>query len=343
MKTRLLIILLSFAFAITACQKQDSIQPDTKKENKQQSSTKLRSLKQDLSKARSMFRTTSTMMNMSPRSLKARSLKQSDNDSTWYDDYESCATITEVTDDGNWVITFDYGTEGCEEYGMFTKGKIITTIYNTEDNKEKYKEEFIDFSFSYDECQDIDSVGNCVGEYVETMTMNGIIMIEEEYEGEDSWNGTFKFTEDLIFKFSDGEEIISKSVYEETETDEAWTLTIGDGFYKGKDWEFTFNITSPIVYLFSCDDDVYMPVRGIETGRYVGKDENGADESYEYSLDYGDGTCDNKATITENGVTEEIDFDDYYEDWDDEDWDEEEEDEEDEDEDQDEDDDDSDD
>ena len=51
--------------------------------------------------------------------------------------------------------------------------------------------------------------------------------------------------------------------------------------------------------------DVFIAVKGIEA---ISCTENG--ETEEFVMNYGDGTCDNKFTITVDGVTTEYDYDD---------------------------------
>ena len=60
---------------------------------------------------------------------------------------------------------------------------------------------------------------------------------------------------------------------------------------------YTWDIIEPINSDFTCI--YWIPVSGIEEGTF---------NEDTYSIDYGDGTCDNKYTITVNGVSEEIEI-----------------------------------
>jgi hypothetical protein len=57
---------------------------------------------------------------------------------------------------------------------------------------------------------------------------------------------------------------------------------------------------------YKCSD-IWIPVSGIES---VSSKEN--DQSYSFTINYGDGTCDNLATVTENGKTAVVDFSQIY-------------------------------
>ena len=323
MKAKILIILLSIGFIFAACQKDDEADLKVEKEELKVSKRFLE-LKQGFSLARNIIGQNSSKIGTSAGTLKSGTLKSVKTDGmddmddmddmdSFSDNFETCAKITESTDsEGNEVVTIDYGTEGCEDYGMLTKGKIITTFYAQADSTapEKIKEEYVDFSFSFKYCADMDSLGNCAGEEKEeTITMNGTVISEATYSGE--WDGTFYFEEDLVYKYSDGEVVTSKATYKELYTEDSYTIIQGDGLYKGADFEYSYEVVEPVITKFSCGEDVFMPVSGIEKDSYKGKDENGNDESFDYEINYGKGECDNKATITENGVTKEVDFSDY--------------------------------
>lgn len=314
MKSKTWILLLIIAVVFAACQKDDL---EVNKEKDQlKISQRFMELKQGFSLARNIVGQNAS--NPELFSLKSGSLKSASGDSTsngsYGEYYETCAKITESKDeDGNTIVIMDYGTEGCDDYGILTKGKIITTYYNDDTSgPDKFKEEYVDFSFTYSCCMEIDSLGECVGDDNQefTVTMNGTVKYEAEYD--DDWNGSYFFEEDLTYTYSDGEEVVSKATYKEEQNEDSYTILEGEGLYTGADYEYKYKVVEPVVYKFTCGDDIYMPVSGIEKDSYKGKDENGEDESFEYEIDYGNGECDNKVKITENGVTEEIDFDDYY-------------------------------
>jgi len=316
MKIKIWIILLTIGVAFSSCQKDDNLDLNKKKEQLKVSQRFLR-LKQGFTRTRNVVGQNSSNPKLSPIASKQGGLKSSGTETELSDyDYETCANITETTDEnGNLVVTMNYGAEGCDDFGMLTKGKIITTYYKQEDSSspEKIKEEYINYSISYSYCAYIDSLTECTSEeqVEETITMNGITVYESEYNEE--WNGNYNFEEDMTYQYSDGEVIVSQAKYKEKQTEESFIITEGKGLYKGKDYEYNYEVIVPVVYKFTCDENIYMPVSGIEKDSYTGKDTEGNNESFEYEIDYGNGDCDNIAKVTENGVTEEIDFDKYYE------------------------------
>ncbi|MFZ9045104.1 MAG: hypothetical protein ACO2ZZ_04515 [Cyclobacteriaceae bacterium] len=141
-----------------------------------------------------------------------------------------------------------------------------------------------------------------------TYTFSSDLQISETYEGE-----TYDFT--LV---SNGEEVFTPT---------ALTTTIFNERAEGSDGEvYTSEVTTPLVIDFNCEiaDAYWIPVSGVENAQWVS-----ADETWTESIDYGDGSCDTMATVTENGASEEVDLADE---WDYDEGEEDEEDEEDEDE-----------
>lgn len=67
---------------------------------------------------------------------------------------------------------------------------------------------------------------------------------------------------------------------------------------KGKD--YTVQITTPLQYFASCGRRVHIPVVGVKQVVVDGKS---------YTVDYGDGTCDNLVTVTTNGVSKTVKVD----------------------------------
>lgn len=315
MKIKILLAALIMGAAFVACKKDDI--GATKK------SAEFSSKFMEMQKRSAIFRNVmgrkfNTQVNAGSN-LKSGDVSN-DKDSTTctsFYDYETCATVKKSTDkDGNEVIVADYGTEGCNDYGVLTKGKIITTVYkkDVKTGVEKWKEEYVDFSYTYssyvcgygdtEECKDEST-------QEETVTMNGTVLVSYSYN-EETEEGTYAFAENLTTAYSDGETYVSKATYNEEMTADSYTVTSGEGVYTGKDYKYTYKIVTPVVTNFGCGNNVFIPVSGIETSTYKGKDADGKDESYDYKIDYGNGACDNKATVTENGETKEVSFDDVY-------------------------------
>ncbi|MEM6831780.1 MAG: hypothetical protein AAF551_14815, partial [Bacteroidota bacterium] len=89
--------------------------------------------------------------------------------------------------------------------------------------------------------------------------------------------------------------------------DSGYTIESKEEEAKIGDEAFTSTVTSenPLHFNFECEgeNEVLVFVTGIESGTYTFGENSGT-----WSIDYGDGTCDNLVTITEDGQSEEIDI-----------------------------------
>ena len=226
------------------------------------------------------------------------SMARTEGDSTecdWDDiEFETCAEVTETEGDGTYTIEIDYGVDGCEEDGYLIKGKI-TEIYTESENEETIK--IIYEGFEFDSIR-ID--GTSTAAYSFSFDEND----SSEYSYSVSW------TEDIVITDADGATFTVKAEWNEVANEEGFTET-GSFTATGSNGDvYSSTIVEPIVYKFACEeDDVFVPVSGIEECNYNGEI---------FKIDYGNGECDNKAIVTENGESFEIDF---SEEWDD-DWDE---------------------
>ena len=239
-------------------------------------------------------------MNAIGRSMKAKSFNKDgrdDNDTTNWDWEDwTCAQVNEfINDEGYTVTVFDYGDEGCEEYGELTKGKI-TYIWK-ENGNEYYSKVIYESFYSYG------MIMNGHSEY--TYTDNGNYC--EDYN-DWSWSGTSTCDEDINMIFEDGEEFNYTAKYSDKWDENSYTVIEGNFSYKStsEGYEYNYKVNKPLVYNFKCEE-AFVPVSGVEEIYY--KDEDGV---FEFLIDYGEGTCDNKAMVTENGETYEIDFSDYW-------------------------------
>jgi len=216
----------------------------------------------------------------------------------------------------------DFGA-GCEFDGEFIKGKFIE------------KGSFTDGSFQ-----------NSV-EYIGFGGRDWEISGTEQYNGtweevdsasleEDIWNATYSFQSSLKETFT--EEGVTEEVNYESSGSEQWDekgFTVLSADEKGTFSDgssFESKVEVPLFLDFACDDDeVFVFVSGREAVSYTWQDESGPITG-SYSMDFGNGACDNLVTITEDGVTQEIDLAKEWdlegeEDWeDDEEWDDEDED-----------------
>lgn len=208
-------------------------------------------------------------------------------DSTGWEDYESCATITETENaDGSFTIVEDYGVDGCEEFGTLVKGKIIGT-FSSKDGVENV--ETIYEGFSYDGMK---MDGKMIGIF--TWDINNKDSTDFSYSS--NWK------EELTISFESGEIYTIKSDFSQEYKGDKLVMK---GSYGGKESNgdsFSSVISSPLVFDFSCDGgNIFVPVRGVESCTY---------NEEVFSIDYGSGACDNIATITENGESYTINFSD---------------------------------
>ncbi len=299
MKTKIFYSFIILFFAFAACDKQDvanKLDDNDALENFLTLNQKYQKLKAQTKD----FRSVSSFKKMKAKSLKgfkSDSLSDDGWDDTTdvWDDWESCAEITETeNEDGSFTLVMDYGDGGCEEYGLLMKGKITMTWKMDENGY--YFEEIYENYFMYD------------------VTIDGKVVFEGSWN-EISWeNFTWEGEEDLKFTFEDGELIEMKGKFKEKGDANSYTVLEGSYSYSSSlAYSFSYEVTKPLVYLYTCEN-TYIPVEGTEKVNYT---EDG--ESEEFVMDYGDGACDNKYTITSNGVTEEYDYDedDWYDDDDD--------------------------
>lgn len=209
-----------------------------------------------------------------------------------YWDWESCAEISEYEDENGFFVTvMDYGEQGCEEWGSLIKGKI--TIKWKMDNNSSYFEEIY---------EDYEAYG---------MTMNGSFNCSSEGEWpfynstgtEDDFEIISTCQENLIISYEDGETFTYVSSFTDKYTNDSYIMLEGEFEYSSSTGEkFTYRIIEPVVSDFQCQNS-YMPVSGIELWE---------DGDNSYKIDYGDGQCDNIVTITEDGKTYVVNWDEEF-------------------------------
>ena len=303
MKTKFFAIILSVIFFAVACEEKDISQVKDKSEISEEF-MELSELSLKLQNIRNL-NVNSThkfgAMSMGMRGKKKSAfLSDSTNfdDSTYWDNWETCAEITNFVDDEGFdVMIMDYGVEGCEEWGELIKGKV-TWKWKMDENGYKYEDIYENYS-------------------AWGMTIDGY------YKGESQWTGacdesdfedsTYFYNwfgedyeeistneENMTITFEDGEKITYISNFKSKFTFNSYTMLEGSFSYESSTGDsYNWDIVEPIVSNFDCI--YWIPVSGIEEGTYN-------DDTYR--IDYGDGTCDNKYTITVNGVTEIIEVDD---------------------------------
>lgn len=223
-------------------------------------------------------------------------------------DYDTACVHEEyyMNDDGSYTYVVDYG-DGCEIYGEFYKGKFVET-YRYEGGSFFSKVEY--FAFGGEDWE-----------------INGSSIYEGIYEyGEDSvdtvyeYYSTYSWQDDLSYEWADDGEEYKADVFgygNATITHEEYRVTsqvYEIDYREGEDEAFyRYEVIEALVYDFTCDEyeDIYIWVSGIEKVE--------ATEG-SFTIDYGDGSCDNSFTVTIEGVDTIVDLDeDWEEDWEEED------------------------
>ncbi|KAF2510062.1 hypothetical protein EYY60_11140 [Flavobacterium zhairuonense] len=205
----------------------------------------------------------------------------------------SCATITTVLTNNTWTRTVDFGVEGCTlENGNTVKGKMVISFSND------FASSTQTISYTFD------------GFYHNGKKLQGSKSIVRTVKTTDllaTAHPVFTAAIDMTITFDDGGVYTRKGtlVKEQVEGFDTWFnwddnayLVTGSGtttFPNGD--TFSAEITTPLQFKASCKTS--LPVKGV-----LSITKNGATAV----IDYGDGTCNTLATITKDGVTEEVDL-----------------------------------
>jgi len=226
-------------------------------------------------------------------------------DTSGYWDYWTCATVTEFDNgDGTYTTIYDYG-DGCDEYGSIIKGKI-TYIWKNVGN-DYYSKVLYEHYYSYG------MEMNGFSEYSFTSDGNSYFEYDSTGFSKDStvspgvcfyWSGTSTGKDNMTMIFDSGEKYTYTSNFSNKWDNSTYTVLEGEYTYTSEPEgnEYHYLVTTPLFYNYECPS-TWVAVSGIETIYY--KD---LVETYDFMIDYGNGTCDNLATVTENGETSVIDF-----------------------------------
>jgi hypothetical protein len=236
-------------------------------------------------------------------------------DSVYYDTANywapvTCAKVTESdNEDGTHTTVYDYG-DGCDEYGSFSRGKI-TYIWKNENNN-YYSEVRYDHYYSYgvemngvsrysftSDGNSYYSAGNKENYGDSTVTIMPVVF---------NWSGVSTGHDSLTMIYDDGNTTLNRSDYSNIWDSISYKVLQGDYYYSNSSdgYEYHYVVTEPLITDYRCPGS-WVPVSGIET---ITTTEKG--EVQEYSLNYGNGTCDNLAQLTQNGETSIIDFGELY-------------------------------
>jgi hypothetical protein len=236
-------------------------------------------------------------------------------DSIYYDTTNywapvTCAKVTESdNEDGTHTTIYDYG-EGCDEYGSLTRGKI-TYIWKNDDNN-YYSVVIYDHYYSYG----VEMNGN--SRYSFTSDGNSYFSYGNKEDYADStvtimpvefnWSGTSTGHDEITMIYDDGNSTYYRSDYSNIWDSISYKVLQGEYYYSSESdgYEYHYLVTEPLITDYTCTSS-WVPVSGIET---ITTTENG--EIQEYTLNYGSGTCDNLAELTQDGETSVIDFGELY-------------------------------
>jgi len=263
---------------------------------------------------------------------------EDDGDSLYWEDedwgfWETCAEITETVSDETVTVVVDYG-EGCYE------GDEYFQVFHFG----KYTEEY---TSNWDEIgTDSSIVGKFTGstlyeqfgtkytygeddEFIDEYIMDGLTTYSSEsndfFEGEVyKTNLLSEYQEDLRIEEKFGDEESKVDLQSDVKEEFSMSLEVDDFSYIHTILEATYSyilndtssyqseVIEPLVMTSECDDDeedfyVFTFVSGVEKITADG---------VTFTVDYGDGTCDNIITVTdENGNSEEIDLGEEFEDY----------------------------
>jgi hypothetical protein len=234
------------------------------------------------------------------------------NDSIDYWEYVTCAQVTEtINDDGTVTTVYDYG-DGCDEYGSLISGKI-TYVWRNDANTYYSK-------ITYENYSAYGMTMHGESEYSFTNTGDNwytILPVEDDYENGDTivkpeiiynWSGSSTGKDNMIITFDTGESYAYSAEYANEWDNNSSTVSVGTYTFKSSNGEeYRYAIVEPMFYNYECMDS-WIAVSGIETMFYKGTD----GVVYNFTIDYGDGTCDNLASVTENGETTVVDFGDLF-------------------------------
>ena len=221
--------------------------------------------------------------------LNARSATDSTNTDCWTEAYTETASSYEYT--------LDFGT-GCYYEGEFLKGKLVEKGTFTDGS---FQDEITYTGFGGKDWE-INGTEKYQGTWSETAGAT---------EEEAVWNADYTFQSDLKEKFTEEgvtEEITYTATGQEKWDESGFTVLASNESVTSDNGEnYTSQVDSPLIMDFKCEEDeVFVFVSGIESGTYS-YTEDGNTTSGTYSIDFGSGACDNLITVTENGVSEEID------------------------------------
>ncbi len=233
-------------------------------------------------------------------------------DSIDYWEWVTCAVVTETLNpDGSVTTIYDYG-DGCDEYGSLISGKITYVWSNDADTYYS--------KITYENYSAYGMTMHGESEYSFTNTGDDwytILPVEEGNADGDTlyipeviynWSGTSSGKDNMVLTFDTGESYTYTSEYANEWDNNSSTVSVGTYTFKSSNGEeYRYAVVEPLYYNYECYES-WIAVSGIETMFYKSAD----GEVFNFTIDYGDGTCDNLATVTEGGETTVVDFGEIY-------------------------------
>ena len=250
-------------------------------------------------------------------------------------DVNYCFTETWQDDgQGNYRFVLDFG-DGCDFYGTFMYGKM--------EEIGSYTDSSFSSSVTYTEFGGSDEEGGAQWWVDGTHSYSGTWSeFYDDYDGDTtdtdstsyyeeedfySYSATYEFSADLTQTYIEfigapedsvttGEDIYIIDYVangrEEMDQDGYTVVSKSENVTANTGESYSSQVDTPLFMDFSCED-TWIFVSGLESGTY---EYEGMVETY--SIDYGDGTCDNIIILTENGESEEIDLGEEWDEWEDE-------------------------
>jgi hypothetical protein len=198
--------------------------------------------------------------------------------------FQDCATVTKTKDGDSKTLVIDYGTEGCTSpRGHIRKGKVIINLTGTRLTTGFVKT--IEFENFY-----LD--GNLIeGKRTLTTTLNGLNLAQHVVVD----GGRVTLTDGVVITFDEDKTrtLVEGLITPLVATDDVWEVT---GTASGMNYnqvEYSMLITKPIRRSAACKYAV-SGTKVITTANHTA------------TLDFGDGSCDNKATVTVGDLVKEI-------------------------------------
>jgi len=226
-------------------------------------------------------------------------------DTSGYWNYLTCAKVSEFeNNDGTHTTVYDYG-DGCNEFGSLIKGKI-TYVWSNVGNS-YYSKVLYDNYYSYG------TEMNGYSEYTFTSDGNSYVGYDTTGVAGDSipvsniifyWSGSSTCKDDVTVIYDTGEKYVYTSDFSTKWENSTYSIIEGDFTYSSfpDGYRYHYLVAKPLVYNYDCPS-VWVAVTGIESIHY-----DDPTKIYDFVIDYGEGDCDNLATIIENGESSVIDF-----------------------------------